>query len=79
MIWTASSPPPAQQPTSRPSPFRGRPCALIPLPLRRQFPLKDSGIGSDLNRKDRVMERVFGYIMFAVLVVVAALGVHYWH
>jgi len=52
---------------------------LIPGPLQRQFPLKDSGIGSDLNRKDRVMERVFGYIMFAVLVVVAALGVHYWH
>jgi len=25
------------------------------------------------------MERMFGYIMFAVLVVVAALGVHYWH
>jgi len=25
------------------------------------------------------MERIFGYIMFAVLVVVAALGVHYWH
>jgi len=25
------------------------------------------------------MERMFGYIMFAVLVIVAALGVHYWH
>jgi len=25
------------------------------------------------------MERMFGYIMFAVLVVVTALGVHYWH
>jgi len=25
------------------------------------------------------MERMFGYIMFAILVVVAVLGVHYWH
>jgi len=25
------------------------------------------------------MERMYGYIMVAVLVVVAALGVHYWH
>ena len=52
---------------------------MIPRPLRRQFPLKDSGVGSDLTRKDRAMERMFGYIMFAILVVVAVLGVHYWH
>jgi hypothetical protein len=52
---------------------------LIPGPLRRQFPLKDSAVGSDLAGKDCVMERMYGYIMFAVLVVVAALGVHYWH
>ena len=57
----------------------GRPSALIRDPLRRQFPVKDSPVGSDLTWKDRVMERIFGYIMFAVLVVVAALGVHYWH
>ena len=47
--------------------------------LRRQFPLKDSPVGSDPTWKDRVMERMFGYIMFAILVVVAVLGVHYWH
>jgi hypothetical protein len=52
---------------------------LIPDPPRRQFPPKDSHVGSDFAWKDRVMERMFGYIMFAVLVVVAALGVHYWH
>ena len=78
MSWTASSPIPTDSPIA-PSPFRGRVCALIPRPLRPQFPLKDSGVGSDLTRKDRAMERMFGYIMFAILVVVAVLGVHYWH